>query len=127
MAPASGEQTQLLFYAESVTPVEASLVFPAELRSDTGTDGGELKTVIPLEPTLPEAPNASVVFFEASIGPRGLTYYHRRHGKKVPFTPSGISTPLTCPKHGFLFSATLGFEDGTRTTVQSRVACPRKG
>lgn len=63
--------------------------------------------------------------FSAMIGPLGVTYYARIHGKFVPYQPSGIILPARCPRRGFPFAITFKFADGSGTTSGARVPCPQ--
>ncbi|MGH2853103.1 MAG: hypothetical protein ACRDLF_02780 [Solirubrobacteraceae bacterium] len=126
MAPSTGTQTKLLFYAEGRTPVSASLVFPGELLSeDAGSPFGTLiETAVPLIPSLPGGPFVSVTRFETTFGPEHLTYIRYAHGKRVGYRPVGIAIPKRCPRDGFKFAATFSFADGTDATATSIVQCP---
>jgi hypothetical protein len=117
-------QIEVLYYATGIRPVIAQLVFPGELISEA--IGGELKTSIPLIATLPEAPDASVVRLETTIGPKDLLYTAKEHGKNMRYHPRGIQLPKVCPGGGFAFSATFRFEDGSTTVARSSVPCPDK-
>jgi hypothetical protein len=118
-------QIETLYYATGTTPVIAQIVFPGELISET--TGGELNTSIPLISTLPEAPDASVVTLDSTIGPKKLLYVTEAHGKSVRYHPRGIQLPKLCPRGGFAFSATFRFEDGSSTVARSVVPCPDRG
>lgn len=128
MAPSTGTHTKLLIYAEGNSPVQASLIFPGEMVSKN--TGEHFSTVIeadvPLVESLPEAPDVSVLSFEASIGPEGLTYYQRIRGKEVPYQPRGLSLPGACPREGFPFAVHLTFADGVATTATATIQCPWK-
>ena len=66
----------------------------------------------------------SLVNLRSTIGPLGLTYYEHRHGKFIPYTPSGIVLPPRCPAGGFPFSITFHFADGSSSTNGAKVPCP---
>lgn len=127
MAPVQDEQISVLFYAAGKTPILAQLVFPAVLAPAPAPSGGSLNAELPLLPTLPQAPDAAITQLNATIGPKHLTYYERVHDKTVPYKPKGIALPRSCPHGGFPFIADFSFQDGTRASATTRVACPRRG
>lgn len=124
MGPATDHHTTMLFYTNAESPVYAQGVFTGQLLPDSGPFGGQLITKIPLTPTLPGGANVSVVSLHTSIGPAGLHYYRREHGRRVAYQPEGIAMPTTCPAGGFPFAASLKFEDGSSASTTNRVACP---
>ncbi len=126
MGPPNGENLGVLLYAEGQTPVYAQSVFPGELLVGSGALGESLNTTVPVTPTLPGAPDASVSSMQLSLGPKHLTYYKTVHGKTVGYRPTGVSLPTRCPAGGFLFQTELTFQDGTYLKVPSRVACPKR-
>jgi hypothetical protein len=123
--PSKDEQLTILLFAESVSPVFAQLVFPGELIPGSGKFVQDLNTAIPVTPTLPGAPDASVVDMHLSVGAENLTYYKQVHGKTVGFRPRGPEVPTRCPRGGFVFVAVIGFQDGSRLTEPSPVPCPK--
>lgn len=117
-------RVQLLFYAYGDVPVVTAIIFAGSLLPATTPFGGEFEISIPPVPTFPSAPNAAVVQLYATIGPQHLTYYERVRGRYLPYHPEGILLPGTCPRGGFPFAATFGFEDGTQTTARTAIPCP---
>jgi hypothetical protein len=126
MGEPNSNYIEVLFYAEGTSPVEAQLVFPAEMYLETGPQGSRINTALPLIPSLPEAPDVSVVSFRVAIGPRGLTYYKRHHGRVVAYAPTGMTIPTRCPWTGFRFLAAFDFQGGAHVTASSRVPCPSR-
>ena len=124
MAPLEDEHLALLFYAEGQTPVSAESIFTAQLLEAPSPYGGQLATKVPLIPSLPEAPDASVVDMTSTIGPMNVTYYAWYKGNRIPYHPNGLRLPERCPHGGFPFAATFTFQDGTHTRAQTRVPCP---
>lgn len=125
--PSKAGHLEILYGAEGVTPVFDELVFRGEILEADPPYGDEIATFIPPIETLPEAPYASVVSMSATIGPQGLTYYKRRHGKQVPYQPEGIVLPARCPRRGFQFAATFTFLDEATKTTHAVVPCPVAG
>jgi hypothetical protein len=125
IGPPSGESTDVLFYAEGTEPVFAQLVFPGQIISDKAPFSDRLNTAIPLTPTWPAGPLVSVVRLSSTIGPLGLTYYKRVHGRLVGYRPRGIRLPARCPRRGFPFRADFAFLDGSHARSVAYVPCPR--
>jgi hypothetical protein len=117
--------TTVLIYAETITPVSGQWVFPTQLLPGGGIYGADLHTAMSLIPTWPEGPPAVIVHMETTLGPSHLTYYARRHGKVVPYSPEGMAVPEHCPLGGFPFHATYRFNDGSTTSVTTTVPCPK--
>jgi hypothetical protein len=124
-APTRNGHTSLLFYADGKTPVNAQIVFPGALLAAAPPFGGLLHINVPLVPSVPGAPDVAVAQIHATLGPQHLTYYHHVGRKFIPYNPKGILLPNHCPRAGFLFTAELGFLDGSRTSAQAVVPCPR--
>jgi hypothetical protein len=115
----------LLIYATGESPVDAQIVFPGVLLPAPPPFGGQVDATIPLVPTLPEAPNVSVIRFSSTLGPQHITYYEHIHGRTIAYHPKGLILPDTCPPGGFPFAAELSFEDGSHATAHTTVPCPR--
>lgn len=109
---------QMLISATGAYPVAARIVMRALLLP------GRLQFSVPLVPGIPEGPDVAVVRVRATLGGR-LTYYERRHGRRIAYHPDGIKLPRSCPRGGFRFSATFSFLDGTRAQARTTVPCPR--
>ncbi len=125
MAPFNNGDIELLFYVNGEPPVDAASLPGAPTPSnaavwrnsrDHGSAPGKL----------PEGPDIAIVNLQSSIGPLGITYYNHIHRKFVPYHPSGIVLPPSCPKGGFPFSAKFAFANGEYTVARARVACPHK-
>lgn len=125
MGPEHNGNVVVLFYADGRSPVYAQLVFQGELLPASGPFGGDLDTTIPLIPSVPNGPPVSILKVQSTIGPKHLLYEKRVHGHVVHYHPRGISIPESCPRGGFRFQANFSFQDGTTTTTNSSVPCPR--
>jgi hypothetical protein len=126
MGPPAPDRLEILFYAEGLTPVFATLVFPGVVAADRLPFGDRINTDIPLVPSWAEGPNVALIHFSSTIGPLHLTYHRQVNGKLIAYKPHGIIIPKHCPRGGFPFGAVLTFEDGTATTTTARVRCPRR-
>ena len=122
-APEQDGHFALLFYAGGGTPISAQIALPALLLP--APNAGNIHIDIPPVPTLPGAPNVAVAELNATLGPRGLTYYEHVHGKTTSYHPTGILLPDQCPRGGFPFTASLTFEDGSHATARTAVPCSR--
>ena len=125
MAPLGGGNIHIEFMVNGNSPLSAQLIFPGLLLPAAPPYGGDLSIPVPLLESFPEGPDVSLVKVRSTIGPLGLTYYEHRRGKFIPYTPSGIVLPPHCPAGGFPFSTTFHFADGSRTTSDAKVPCPR--
>jgi hypothetical protein len=124
-APAEPGQVGLLFHVEAESPVSAELVFPGVLLSAAPPFAGSIDIKVPLVPSLPFGPNVAVVKLAMTVGPTSkIFYYERVNGKTVRYHPRGVLLPDSCPRGGFPFAATFGFEDGSHATAQTTVPCP---
>lgn len=121
MGPPVGEEIGVLLYAEAGSPVAAQLIFPGVL---FGGASQNLSTAVPLIPSLPGAPDISMVSMNLSLGPEGLTYFKTVHGRTVGYRPEGIALPKRCPRKGFRFSSDISFADGTTASASTIVPCP---
>jgi len=125
--PPENQRLVLLFYAEGITPVAAQLVFPAVIFLEPeGPFSGHIDAKVPPIASVPGAPDVSVLDFQSTLGPRGVTYYRNVRGKTVAFHPEGIAVPTSCPRGGFRFSADYTFMDGSVVTAKSAVPCPAR-
>jgi hypothetical protein len=127
MGPPRDGRVRLLFYAEGRSPVLAELIFSGLIFDAPAPYGGRLATEIPEIPTLPGASDAAVVQMRATLGPKRLTYYERRHHRLVAYKPNGIVLPRSCPRGGFPFAAEFAFLDGSHASARTSVPCPGHG
>lgn len=123
MGPPATNHIQILFYAETLTPVAAQFVFPGLLEEDVRPFGDRLDTIIPLVQPWPEGPYIALTSFRSTIGPLHLTYHRQVNGKWFAYKPHGLLIPKHCPTSGYPFAAILTFQDDTTTQVLTRVPC----
>jgi hypothetical protein len=122
-APEEDGHPGFSFYAKGDTPISLPVIFSGVLLPGTNTQTETIRIHVPLVETLPGAADVSVTQLNATLGPRGLTYYEHIHGKFIPYHPRGILIPNKCPRGGFPFSASLTFIDGSNATASNRVPC----
>lgn len=127
MAPIENGNITLLMFVEGRAPVFTQFVLGGQLLPAPPPFGGTLAIAVPLVQSAPGDPDAAVVRLKSTIGPRGITYFRRRHGRLVAYRPMGILLPNRCPHGGFPFAATFTFADGTSTSAPAAVRCPRRG
>jgi hypothetical protein len=116
----------LLFYAEGTTPVDTRILFPGLLLPASAPFGGKVSIGVPLVPTLPGAPDISVLELHATLGPHRVLYSEQTNGKTLRYRPTGILLPPKCPPSGFPFAAQFSFADGTTATAFTAVPCPAR-
>jgi len=126
VGPEHDGNVTVLFYANGRVPVYAQIVFSGELVPGGGPFGMALDTTVPLIPSVPGGAPVSILKVSSTIGPRGLTYYKRVHGRRVAYRPRGIEVPEHCPRGGFPFQAQFTFLDGSHTTARTAVPCPHR-
>jgi hypothetical protein len=126
LGDASGKGLPVLVLAEIVKPVFGLLLLPSWLRADSGRFSDQLYTSVPLIPTLPGDPDASIADITVSFGPRGLVYHRREHGRVKAFRPRGLAVPRRCPRGGFPLEARITFLGGAKARAASVIPCPRR-
>jgi hypothetical protein len=124
MGPPHNGNVVVLFYANGLAPVYAQIVFQGELVTGGGVFGEDLSAAIPLIPSVTNGPPVSIINVKSTIGPNGLTYYKRVHGRLVGYKPQGVSVPENCPRAGYPFAADFAFLDGSITKATTHVPCP---
>lgn len=123
-APDENGQIGLLLYANGLTPVDAQILLPSLLLPAPAPFGGRVQIAVPLVPSLPDSPDVAVVRLTTTLGPLGITYYEKIHGRTVAYHPRGLLLPDSCPRGGFPFAAELGFVDGSTASARTSVPCP---
>lgn len=126
-APDRQGRLSLLFFAEGTKPVSTTVIFSGLLLPAPIPFGGRVHIGVPLVPTLPGAPDVSVVNMHSTLGPKGVIYYERADGATLAYRPRGILLPPRCPRHGFPFAADFTFADGTSAKAQTVIRCPHGG
>lgn len=125
MAPFDNGEIALLFFLSAYSPLLGEWAFNGRLLPAPPPFGGALAITVPLIESFPLGPDVALVRLRSTIGPLGITYYSRIHGKFVPYRPSGIVLPHHCPRGGFPFAARFTFADGGELTAHTSVHCPR--
>jgi hypothetical protein len=120
-APGGG----LFFFTSGHTPVALEILSKGHYTGGGGGFGPELITEVPLVPSLPGAPYASVESIKVKAGSA-----MKRHGKTVYY--GTLPKKGSCPKGGFHVKTEVIFAEGgdptkpVTVTKEYRPPCPRK-
>jgi hypothetical protein len=123
--PVQNGHLGLMFFADGDFPVLAALVFPGLVTPSQAPWGGVLAAQLPLVPSVPNGPDVALTEMQTTIGPRGIVYTERVHGRTIHFRPAGVLLPATCPRAGFPFAIRVSFQDGASASGSTAVPCPR--
>jgi hypothetical protein len=126
LAPRERGRLVMLVYVNAVTPAVEQLVLVAREVRAPKPYGLGISFDVPIVPTLPGANLGWVDHVLLSLGATNVAYYRKVHGKRTLLHVRGVIVPRTCPPGGFPIEATIGFADGTTTTVNPTIPCPRK-
>ncbi len=116
-APSSDGYVHVAILAIGKHPIVAHIVMAAVLLP------GRLQISVPLVPSLPGAPDVSVVALSATLGGE-LTYYETSKGRTIAYHPRGIGLPASCPRGGWHVGASLTFLAGGVSHASTVVRCP---
>jgi len=124
LGPPEDENMTVLFFVDGRWPANRELILVSHLVNLASPGGATLLTEVPPLPVWPAGPNIGLMRFSSTIGPEGLTYYRRVHGRTVAFAPRGVTVPKRCPRGGFPVSASFTWWTHTApATAMSRVPC----
>jgi hypothetical protein len=112
-APGGG----LNFYNVGTSPIAAIIIAQGHFQSGGAGFGPELVTEIPPIPSVPGAPNASVLSINVKVGAA------IKKGHKTIYYGA---TPSKCPKGGFKWKTELTFESGEVVPSTAITKCPKK-
>jgi hypothetical protein len=116
----------LMVVAYDEPAISEQIVLPGVLLPADGPYGGLLSLQVPLVSTFPEGPDVSVTEIKLVLGPRGLRYRERVHGRVVHYEPGGIKLPGRCGHGGYRFAVELGFLGGEEASGRTGVPCARR-
>ncbi len=123
MAPAEHEHTTVLYQAVGSTPVASEVIFKGEMLDAAPPYGARVVTSVPLGTAWPEGPYVALTHMLTTLGPKGLTYYQQRNGKRTPYRPRGMVVPAACPRGGYPFAATFTFLNEEKASATAVVPC----
>jgi hypothetical protein len=112
----NGKGNTYLLYV--VPEISSPLVIPGKLKGSKKAP--VLDFTVPLVPTLPGQPNATLTFFEVTTG--GTTKV-KKHGKKVKV--NYLENPTKCPSGGWPWKLTFTYENGEQLSPVSNAACKK--
>jgi hypothetical protein len=108
----------LNFYANSSAPISAQIISVGTFVTQEPGYGPKLEVLVPAIPTVPGAPNASIININVKVG-AGL-----KKGKKVVYYGT---LPSKCSKSaGLKWKTELTFESGETATAFAKTVCPKK-
>jgi len=117
-------------WTRATTPVQQTLVFGGVFVATGPPYGGEISVAIPPIPTVPGAPDASIVSLDLTVGgehPVTSRTTTRRGGRTVSRTVRTMDglfdLPRRCPAV-LPYAASTTYADGTSVGASGRLACP---
>jgi hypothetical protein len=125
LAPREAGHLSFLIYVDAVSPVPLEPVLTGKEVQGRGPYGFGLTVEIPLISTVPGASDASVERAYFTLGDQHIAYYHAVRGIPQLVHVKGIVLPKTCRGPGLPFTYTVGFLDGTSSTDDFTMPCPR--
>jgi hypothetical protein len=114
----------MLMYLYDESAVSTQLILTSQVLPADGPFAGDLNIHVPLLQSISGAPDVSVAEIQLGLGPEKLTYSEVLGGKLIHYMPQGIKLPKRCPRGGFPFAVTLGFEGGSQASARTAVPCP---
>lgn len=102
---------------EGLTPIAVRMVVTGAVLGDRPPYGERLTMSIPPIPTLPLAPDGSLVDFSLTVG--------AKRGKAKKVRTNSIVVPKRCPRGGFPLAAEFSYADGTSGSERTTIPCPR--
>jgi len=107
-------RTYLLYV---VPEISSPLVIPGKLKGKNVLD-----FVVPLVPTLPGQPNATLTYFEVTTG--GVYKAKKKiHGKKKKVKINYLENPTKCPPGGYPWKLEFGYENGETLIPTDNAPC----
>ena len=126
---------RLLFWTHGTTPVQETIITSAAMTSARAPFGNTLTVDVPAIPTVPGAPDASIVSLSTTFSASRRVRVSRRvrervRGRRVTRvvrrteTIDAITLPRSCSSRTIPWAATVAYADGTRATARTTSACP---
>jgi hypothetical protein len=125
LAPRQAGRLSFLIYVDAVSPVPLELVLTGREVQGQRPYGFGVAVELPLIATVPGASDASGQSAFFTLGDQHIAYYHEVRSKQQLVHVKGIVLPKTCRAPGLPFTYTVGFSDGTSSTDDFTMACPR--
>jgi hypothetical protein len=125
LGPTEAGRLSVLIYVNAVSPVPLELVLTGKQVQGAPPYGFGLTVEIPEISTVTGAADVSVERAFFTLGDRHITYYRVVRGRSRPVHVKGIVLPKACRAPGLPFTFTVGFIDGTWSTDNFTLPCPR--
>lgn len=116
LGPLHDLQPTVEILARGHTPFDKSTVLGGLVQAPEGSRGEQLVLRIPPVRTLPLEPDASVSTMALTIG--AVPGRPRRNG-------NAVKVPRSCPRGGFPVAGEFVYADGSTSSAQTTIPCPR--
>jgi hypothetical protein len=125
LAAKEGPHLAFLAYVRAEEPASIELVLKVKEITAPKPYGLGFSVEVPLIPTIPGASYASAESAFVTLGSSNVAYYETVHGKRTLRHLKGLISPRTCPRGGFPIRGVFSFADGTTTTANTTIPCPK--
>jgi hypothetical protein len=115
LGPLRDLQPTFELLAEGYTPFDERVVLSGTVLPDNSPYGEDLVLSVPVIPTLPLEPDASIASISLTIG----------SSRSSAHESNTTIEPARCPPGGFPFAAELTYADGSTQDVSTATPCPR--
>jgi hypothetical protein len=109
-------QPTVEIYGQGITPFDKRVVFAGSVQSDSAPFGERLVVSVPPVATLPQEPDASIVELTLTVGAAAP----RRAAAQ-----NTVLVPSRCPAGGFPFAGEFAYADGSTSSTETTIPCPR--
>jgi hypothetical protein len=115
LGPLHNLQPTFEMLAQGYTPFDERVVLSGSVLPDNPPYGEDLVLSVPVIPTLPLEPVASIASMSLTIG----------SSRRATRESNTTIEPARCPHGGFPFAAELTYADGSTQDVSATTPCPR--
>ncbi len=116
----NGKKRTYLLYV--VPEISSPLIIPGKLEGSKRKP--RLDFEVPLVPTLPGQPNATLTYFQVKTGAK-IKKRKKIHGKRRRVTVNYIENPRRCPKGGWKWQIDFTYENGETLSPTDNARCRR--
>jgi hypothetical protein len=116
----NGKRRTFLLYV--VPEISSPLIIPGKLEGSKSKP--RLDFDVPLVPTLPGQPNATLTYFQVKAGAK-IKKRKRIRGKRRRVTVHYIENPRRCPKGGWKWQIDFTYENGEKLSPTDEARCRR--
>ncbi|HEY2216330.1 MAG TPA: hypothetical protein VGH21_02470 [Solirubrobacteraceae bacterium] len=125
LRPAEHSRLALMIYVNASTPASEQLVLLANEVQAPKPYGLGITFAVPVVASLPGAPLGWVDHVSLTLGASHVAYRKKIHRKTRLVHVRGLVAPRTCPRGGFPIEGNFEFLDGSTSTAQATIPCPR--